>query len=180
MNKQMRSRGAIRARVMRTTNRMIPKSLPLDLIRGWSCGFRTKIMRKKEGVERRKAHPAMAVPCEGTAARLPLFPPPLAGEGREGARSPSGAPRRRLPRRANVRTQPRPRFTRTKRDTQALPAPSFALKRSTPHPDRNAGGDDARTARERGTTLARGNRTRSMVRCVSRPRPSVSEIPYRN
>ena len=29
-----------------------------------------------------------------------------------GARSPSGAPLRRLPRRANARTQPRPRFTR--------------------------------------------------------------------
>jgi len=78
------------------------------------------------------------------------FPPPPAGEGREGARSPSGAPQRHLTRRANARTQPRPRFTRTKRDTQALPAPSFALKRSTPHPDRSAGGDDARTARERG------------------------------
>jgi hypothetical protein len=37
-----------------------------------------------------------------------------------------------------------------KRDTQALPAPSFALKRSTPRPGHDAGGDDARTARERG------------------------------
>jgi hypothetical protein len=32
----------------------------------------------------------------------------------------------------------------------ALPAPSIALKRSTPHPGRSAGGDDARAARERG------------------------------
>jgi hypothetical protein len=31
----------------------------------------------------------------------------------------------------------------------ALPAPSIALKRSTPHPGRSAGGDDARAARER-------------------------------
>jgi hypothetical protein len=46
----------------------------------WSSGFRTKIMRKKEGVERRKAHPAMAMPCEGTAAILAKD------------RSPSGAP----------------------------------------------------------------------------------------
>ena len=33
---------------------------------------------------------------------------------------------------------------------QALPAPSIALKRGTSHPGRNAGGDDARTAREQG------------------------------
>ena len=43
---------------------------------------------------------------------------------------------------------------------RALPAPSIALKRSTSHAGRNAGGDDARTARERlakppaGTALA--------------------------
>jgi hypothetical protein len=37
-----------------------------------------------------------------------------------------------------------------KERTQALPAPSFALKRSTPRAGRYAGGDDARTARERG------------------------------
>jgi len=34
--------------------------------------------------------------------------------------------------------------------TRALPAPPNALKRCTPHPGRHAGGDDARTARERG------------------------------
>ena len=34
--------------------------------------------------------------------------------------------------------------------TQALPAPSIALKRSTPRAGRNTGGNDARTARERG------------------------------
>jgi len=34
--------------------------------------------------------------------------------------------------------------------TQALPAPPIALKRSTPRAGLNAGGDDARTARERG------------------------------
>jgi hypothetical protein len=33
---------------------------------------------------------------------------------------------------------------------RALPAPSFALKRGTSHTGHNAGGDDARTARERG------------------------------
>ncbi len=47
---------------------------------------------------------------------------------------------------------------------QALPAPSIALKRSTPRPGRSAGGDDARAARGRVTTPARRNRTRPIVR----------------
>ena len=54
-----------------------------------------------------------------TVRPLLLFPPPLwgrvgrgVGSGPDGDRSPSGAPPRRLPRRANARTQPRPRFTR--------------------------------------------------------------------
>ena len=38
----------------------------------------------------------------------------------------------------------------TKERTRALPAPSIALKRSTPRPGRSAGGVDARAARERG------------------------------
>ena len=38
---------------------------------------------------------------------------------------------------------------RAKERAPALPAPSIALKRSTPHPGRSAGGDDARAARER-------------------------------
>ena len=38
---------------------------------------------------------------------------------------------------------------RAKGRAPALPAPSIALKRSTPHPGRSAGGDDARAARER-------------------------------
>ena len=45
---------------------------------------------------------------------LCLLPPPRVGEGREGARSPFGAPPRRLPRRANAKTQSRPRFARTR------------------------------------------------------------------
>jgi hypothetical protein len=36
---------------------------------------------------------------------------------------------------------------RAKERAPALPAPSVALKRSTPHPGRSAGGDDARAAR---------------------------------
>ena len=105
---------------------------------------------EKEGVERRKTHPAMAVLHANECTQFAPLIPRRHGSDPGGDRSPSGAPRRRLPRRANARTQPRPRFTRTKRDTQALPVPSFALKRSTPRPGHAAGGDDARTARERG------------------------------
>jgi len=60
-------------------------------------------LRKREA-KRRKAQ---AVHCPHRSSR---------GRGRrsdpKGDRSPSGAPQRRLPRRANARTQPRPRFTR--------------------------------------------------------------------
>jgi len=86
----------------------------------------TKKQTKKREAERREAHPAMAVP--------PPYPPPLAGGGnRRGlgagradkctqsaplnlleARSPFGAPLRRLPKRANAPAQPGPRFTRTR------------------------------------------------------------------
>jgi len=41
------------------------------------------------------------------------------------------------------------------RRTQALPAPPIALKRCTWHAGHNTGGDDARTARERGAKPAR-------------------------
>jgi len=58
----------------------------------------------------------------------------------------------------------------------ALPASSIALKQRTLRPGHNAGGDDARTARERGAKPARRNRTRSTFRIASRKRPSMSEI----
>jgi len=72
-------------------------------------------------------------------------------------REPSASGRARLP--ALHRGSPRGAFLR--RDSvqaalradermRALPAPSFALKQSTLHPGRHAGGDDARNARERG------------------------------
>jgi hypothetical protein len=71
------------------------------------------------------------------------------GSASSGVRSPSGASPRRLSRRPNARTQPRPRFTRAG-GRRRYPAPPIALKRSTPLAGPNAGGDDARTARERG------------------------------
>ena len=53
-----------------------------------------------------------------------------------------------------------------------LPAPLLALKPSTWLAGRNAGGDDARTARERLAKAARGHRTRSTFRMASGKHPS--------
>jgi hypothetical protein len=79
--------------------RMIPKSLPLDLIRGCGCGFRTRSCATKQGSgapkgalsnqcpHRRQVY-AVCVNHLCAAARCtPLFPLPLAGEGRVRARA---------------------------------------------------------------------------------------------
>ena len=68
--------------------------------------FHSRRSRKRRGgttrgkAERREAHPAMAASCDTARACE--------------ARSPFGAPLRRLPERANAPAQPRPRFTRTR------------------------------------------------------------------
>ena len=79
---------------------------------------------------------------------LILLPLPLAGEGWEGARSPLGAPPRHWSQRE--RFDPIQAALHASERMRALPAPSFALKRGTSRTGRHAGGDDARTARERG------------------------------
>jgi hypothetical protein len=66
-----------------------------------------------------------------------------------GGRSPSGAPTAALAR-ATERSNSAQAALHAKERAKALPAPSIALKRSTPHPGRSAGGDDARAARGRG------------------------------
>jgi hypothetical protein len=92
-------------------------------------------------------------PCPRIADKFPQSAQPVCARKRPdvGGRSPSGAPRRRLPKRPNASAQPRPRFTR-RRGRRRYP-PSFALKRSTPHPGRSAGGggDDARAPGVRGS-----------------------------
>ena len=54
------------------------------------------------------------------------------------------------------------RASRDRQATRALPAPPIALKRNTPRAGRNAGGNDARTAREQGY----------------KPRPQEPHSPY--
>jgi hypothetical protein len=69
-----------------------------------------------------------------------------------GGRSPSGAPAAALAK-ATERFDSARAALRTKERAPVLPAPSIALKRSTPRPGRSAGGVDARAARERSYEL---------------------------
>ena len=112
------SRGAIAPEFMPhhhapKKTRMIPKS---------GHRFSDKIMRherRERSADRRTIHcPRHIIRCchlnyaRARQRAFFLLPPPRAGEGREGARSPFGAPPRRLQQRANAATQPRPRFAR--------------------------------------------------------------------
>jgi hypothetical protein len=64
---------------------------------------------------------------------------------------------------------------RAKERTQALSAPSIALKRSTPRAGRHAGGNDARTARERGYKPRPQEPHPLHQSAVTGRRPSMSE-----
>ena len=83
-------------------------------------GFADNTTKKRErSADRRTIHcPRHIIRCchlnyaRARQRAFFLLPPPRAGEGREGARSPFGAPPRRLQQRANAATQPRPRFAR--------------------------------------------------------------------
>jgi len=57
---------------------------------------------------------------------------------------------------------------------RVLPAPSIALKRSTPRSGRNAGGNDARAARERSANPRAGAASRSTLWIASGMRPRLS------
>ncbi len=105
--------------------------------------------KKPREAERRKAHPAISAPRH-------LMSPPESASGAEAARSRGPLAFRRS---AAALAKATERFSsaqaalRAKERTPALPAPSIALKRSTPRPGRSAGGDDARAARERSYEL---------------------------
>ena len=112
---------------------------------------------KKEGGGAPKG--ASNQPRQGKAALPPLHPssrraslfsflPRLRGRVGEGARSPLGAPPQLWSQRE--RFDPIQAALHASERMRALPAPSFALKRGTSRTGHNAGGDDARTARERG------------------------------
>jgi hypothetical protein len=66
--------------------------------------------------------------------------------------------------------------SRETRGCGSYPQPSLALKQGTLRPGRNAGGDDARTARERVTNPRAGTALAPPPGVPSRWRPLVSEI----
>ena len=111
-------RGLRSRRSQKITSRMVPKSLPSDSIRGWRPVFGLGSCATKKGGEAPKdaCHP-MSAPFLPEGRGCGSDPSQTSLRGLRnlsacGDRSPSGAPLRRLPRRANARTQPRPRFTR--------------------------------------------------------------------
>jgi hypothetical protein len=104
-------------------------------------------------------------PCPRIADKFPQSVQPVCARKRPdvGGRSPSGAPRRRLPKRPNASAQPRPRFTRRRgrrryprrrsRLSGAPRAPVVVPEGSMPEPPENGV-----------TSPARRNRTRSINR----------------
>jgi hypothetical protein len=109
-----------------------------------SSGLQTT---NKGEAERRKAPPSVSAhPDKSTQSAQPVR---ARKRPDVGGRSPSGAPTTALAR-ATERSNSAQAALHARERTQALPAPSIALKRSTPRPGRSAGGDDARAARERG------------------------------
>jgi len=121
---------------------MIPKS-----------GFRfsEKIMRKKASTkpreaERRKAQ-SVREPCGAqTSVRSLRHSSAARQRSLRSLRSPSGAPLRLSLRRANATAQLRAMLPGTSLRRQASRRKPIPVKRSTPHPGRNAGGNDARAA----------------------------------
>ena len=123
----------------------------------------------KPSAKRRRGRSAGRRTVLGAAPHDPMLPPDRVcgrGSASSGTRSPLGAPPRFLSRRPNALTQPRPRFTRAG-GCRRYPHRQSRLSEAPRTPVRNAGGDDARTARERfarpraGTALAVANRIAS-------------------
>ncbi len=98
-------------------DRLIPSSLSSAWIAGSSPAMTTTRTAKKGGEAPKDACHPLSAPilpegrgCGSDPSQTSLRS--LRNLSACGDRSPSGAPLRRLPRRANARTQPRPRFTR--------------------------------------------------------------------
>ncbi len=129
---KIRSRDALRARGLQTTT---PQR-----------SFRFAYRLIKREAERRKAHAVHCPRHTGRRHRLPMH-------GRGSAPNRGALAFRRSTAAlvaATERCDSAQAVLHATERTQALPAPSAALKRSTPRAGRNAGGSDARTARERG------------------------------
>jgi len=128
----------------------------------------TTTTKDKEGVERRKAHPAMAVPCEGTAAilariaRLPALHGGTCPDERTSGLSPGRASR-------EIK-ETRRRYPRRHSRLSGAPRTPIVMPEGTMPGPPGSGV----------TNPARRNRTRSVSRCVSRPRPSRTRFSERN
>ena len=121
----------------------------------------TKTNEQKREAERREAHPTMAASCDAARARRQVYA--VCATHLLEARSPFGAPLRRLPERANAPAQPRPRFTRTRgcgryphRHSRLSKAPCTPVLMPAGHSSLGANCVhccDTRTARERSYEL---------------------------
>jgi hypothetical protein len=120
--------------------------------------------KRRRSAERRKPSIVRTVPPIGRGR----------GSDPSGDRSPSGAPLRRLPRRANARTQPRPRFTRNTMRRCYLRLES-RLSEAPRAPVIVPGGTMPRPPGSGVTSPARRNRTRSVNWLSPVDVPDVSE-----
>ena len=132
-------------------------------------------LQTKREAERRKAHPSMSAHRRQVDAVCATCPRAEAAR----CRGPLAFRRSTAAlARATERSSSAQAALRAKERTPALPAPSIALKRSTPRPGRSAGGDDARAARERSYKL-RPQEPHSLHRsAVAGDVPRSSEIRY--
>ena len=158
----MRSRGALASEFCSTKQRKAPDPVPSDACRRWYRLHldRARTTKNQEG----------ETPTDACSFRPHLRMRPRALTSFSSACTEGGEGRARLSafHRGACGSEPTPplssstRFLGRSRSTQsrwferpcavqrALPAPSIALKRSTPRPGRSAGGVDARAARGRG------------------------------
>jgi hypothetical protein len=140
---------------------------------------------QKREAERRKAHHPLSAPHQQT---LPFADGSGAEAGLSGARSPSGASRRRLSQRANAATQPRPCFARS-RGCRRYPRRRSCLSQAPGAPVILPAGTAVCTCancvhlfampKPPGsgvTSPARRNRTRSIQRLSPVDVPEVSEL----
>ena len=129
--------------------------------------------RQREAKRRKAHHPLAAHRSRQMCACAPLIC--RRGSGRCGARSPSGASRRRLSQRANAATQPRPCFARP-RGRRRYPRRQSRLSQAPGAPVIMPAGTMPKPPGSGVTSPARRNRTRPIHRLSPVDVPEVSEI----